>query len=135
MIKVAELNRETWKHIRAETDDDHEWLPNPKQKGVLGLPVEGRMIDAWLAMMAEWEALLDGKRTLPLFLCEKDGKGLNLKKLLDDPPVKLGLDSAFMENLPDKYFSNATTVNLAVVLRVMQVFGNTTSFAYAAWFN
>src|SRR5262249_14641758 len=63
LIKVAELNRETWKHIRAETDDDHEWLPNPKQKGVLGLPVQDRMIDAWLEMVAEVEALFEGKRT------------------------------------------------------------------------
>ena len=45
---------------KAETDDDHEWLPNPKQKGALGLPVRDEMIDAWLAMMAELEVLLNG---------------------------------------------------------------------------
>jgi hypothetical protein len=63
-LKVAALNRETWEHIRAETDDDHEWLPNPRQKGVLALPVRKEMIDAWLEMVAELEALLDGKRVL-----------------------------------------------------------------------
>ena len=36
MLKVCELNRETWKYVRAETDDDHEWLPNPKQTGSSG---------------------------------------------------------------------------------------------------
>lgn len=48
LIQVAELNRETWKHIRAEKDDDLEWLPNPGQKGVIGLPVRDLMIDGWL---------------------------------------------------------------------------------------
>src|SRR5262249_49150769 len=48
LIKVAELNRETWKYVRAEMDNDHVWLPNSKQKGVLGLPVSDQMVDAWL---------------------------------------------------------------------------------------
>jgi hypothetical protein len=65
LLEVVKLNRETWRYIRAETDDDHEWLPNPKQKGVIGLPVRDEMIDAWLEMMGELEALLDGKTTLP----------------------------------------------------------------------
>src|SRR5229473_1837882 len=94
--RVAELNRETWKHIRAETDDDHEWLPNSKQNGVLGLPVREEMIDGWLAMIAELEALLDGKRTFPrIFGFEKNGKGLNLKKLFEHPPEKFVLRNGF----------------------------------------
>ncbi|SRR5229473_179930 len=93
LLRVAELNRETWKFIRAETDDDHEWLPNPKQKGVLGLPVRNEMIDSWLAMMGELEALLEGKRTfLKSWGLHKNGKGLNLKTLFDDPPEKFVLD-------------------------------------------
>jgi hypothetical protein len=131
-IKVAELNREIWKHIRAETDDDHEWLPNPRQKGVLGLPVRDEMIDAWLAMMAELEALLNGKRTLGSGL-EKNGKGLNLKTLLDDPPEKVTAE--FFKNLPEKYLSEEREVDSRVLDRVARVFGNTTAFAYAAWFN
>jgi hypothetical protein len=111
LLKVAELNRETWKHVRAETDDDHEWLPNPRQEGVLGLPVRNEMIDAWLAMMAELEALLDGKRTLPGVLnIGKNGKGLNLKTLLDDPPEKFTLDSEFFRGLPEKYFSDLSFI-------------------------
>jgi hypothetical protein len=136
MIKVAVLNRETWRHIRAETDDDHEWLPNPKQKGVLGLPVRDDMIDAWLGMMAELEALLDGKRVMPTdWGLGKNGKGLNLKVLFDDPPKKFMLDGDFAKNLPDKYFADGKAVDIAVLFRVLTVFGNTTSVAYAAWFN
>ena len=89
LTKVTELNRETWKNIRAETDDEHEWLPNAKQQGVLGLPVRDNMIDAWLTMMAELEALLNGNRTLPKIYLSKTGQGLNLRKLLDEPPEKI----------------------------------------------
>jgi hypothetical protein len=135
LIKVAELNREIWKHIRAETDDDHEWLPNSRQKGVLGLPVRDEMIDAWLAMMAEMEALLDGKRTFLKLFVQKDSKGLNLKALLDDPPEKFVLDAQFPLNLPDRYWSKEQDVNINAVLRVAQVFGNPTAVAYAMWFN
>jgi hypothetical protein len=135
LIKVAELNRETWKHIRAETDNDHEWLPNPRQKGVLGLPVRDEMIDAWLAMMTELEALLDGKRTFPQSFINKNGKGLNLKTLLDDPPDKFVLDGSFPQNLPDKYWSEGKDLDINVLFRVSQVFGDPTAVAYAVWFN
>jgi hypothetical protein len=135
LIQVAELNRETWKHIRAETDDDHEWLPNARQKGVLGLPVRDEMVDAWLAMMAELEALLDGKRTFLQVFINKNGKGLNLKTLLDDPPEKFVLDGTFPQNLPDKYWSEGKDVGINVLFRVIEVFNDPTAVAYAVWFN
>jgi HEAT repeat protein len=135
LIKVAELNRETWKYIRAETDDDHEWLPNPKQKGVFGLPVRDERIDSWLWLMAELEALLDGKRTFQKAFLNKNEKGLNLKTLLDDPPDKFVLDDKFPQNLPDKYWSEENDVALAVLFRVIQVFNDPTEMVYAVWFN
>jgi hypothetical protein len=139
LLRVAELNRETWKHIRAETDDDREWLPNPKQKGVLGLPVREEMIDAWLRMMAELEALLDGKRTFTfpeLGGLVKNGKGLNLKTLLDDPPAKFILDDEFFRTLADKYFSERRDVNIDVLFAVFQAFNDPiTAMMYGAWFN
>ncbi len=136
LIKVADLNRETWMHIRAETDDDHEWLPNPRQKGVLGLPVRDEMIDAWLAMMDELEALLDGKRTfLKIWNFDKNGKGLNLKTLFDDPPEKFVLDDKFPQNLPAKYWSEEKDVNINVLGRVFRIFSDPTAVGYAAWFN
>ena len=35
---MAELSHKSWDLIQKENDDDREWLPNPKQKGVLGVP-------------------------------------------------------------------------------------------------
>ena len=82
--KVIALNRETWALVRAETDDDHEWLPGPQQKsGVLsGLPVTQERIDAWLGLMTQLDAVLDGKLLVPHW---RFVKGVNLAKVFDQP--------------------------------------------------
>jgi len=138
-IQVAVLNHETWKFIRAERDDDREWLPNPTQKGVLGLPVRNNMIDAWLAMMTELKLLLEGERTFPRVFSgfDRNGRGLNLKILFDDPPKRFVPNGEFPQNLPDKYFSEGRDLNFRVLFRVWEVLQDTTSFGYgyAAWFN
>jgi HEAT repeat protein len=136
LVKVAKLNRETWRYILAEKDDDHEWLPNPQQTGVLGLPVRREMIDGWLAAIAEVEALLEGKKVFPQwFGLEKNGKGLNLRALLDDPPKNFEPTREFFERLPDKYWSKADEVDMAAIMRISTLFGDTTAVAYVAWFN
>jgi hypothetical protein len=144
LVAVCELNRETWEHIRKETDDDYEWLPNPKQTDRLGLPLTDERIDRWLAMMAQWEGLLKGERVVPSSLIRfvhgdhPDGKGLNLKKLLDDPPVDLfneqrirknGIDAKYLEPEKGKEFS------IDAVLAVIAMFDGPFGFAYAARFN
>ena len=94
-ISVCELNSETWLHIRRETDDHFEWLPHPKQTDQLGVPISARQIDAWLRMMDQLEGLLKGERLVPAsllrFVSNKhpEGWGLNLAKVLDDPPSDL----------------------------------------------
>ena len=92
MLQVCTLNRETWKYIRAETDDDDEWLPNAKQKGVLGLPVRDEMIDGWLEAVAELEGMLKGKRLVPdIFANRYEGKGINLRTRAGRSPGALRL--------------------------------------------
>jgi hypothetical protein len=136
MLAVCALNHETWKLILAETDDDHEWLPNPKQKGVLGLPVRAEMVEAWLGMVAEVEAALEGKKLIPVgLLWATGGKGLNLKALLDDPPERFDLEAIMQKGPAAKYLEQGEAVSLEALLRVARVFGDSTSVAYAAWFN
>ncbi|MEO2089392.1 MAG: hypothetical protein ABGY75_07835 [Gemmataceae bacterium] len=139
MVKVCELNRETWRFVRAETDDDFEWLPNPKQKGVIGLPVRDEMIDGWLKAIDELEGLFTGKKLIDLRgLVNTDGKGLNVKELLDHPPEKLELMKVAANGVDAKYLSKLTADNTfddAAFRRVMTVFGDSLSVAYAAWFN
>lgn len=132
LLQVCALNHETWKFIRAEIDDDHEWLPNPKQRGVLGLPVRDDMINAWLRMIDELEALLNGKKLLPLNLfLDTGGKMLNVKVLLDDPPERFNSKVPFA----DKYLEKGVAVDFMLVFNLVQVFGDPMMMRYAVWFN
>ena len=135
-VTITELNHESWKYIRAETDDDYEWLPNPKQTGVLGLPVEDQMIDSWLAVMTEIGHLLKGERTMPLiwYGANNQGKGgMNLKIMLDRPPERF--DNEFFRELPEEYITDDPHIDIFVIFRFLQLFNNTTAVGYAAWFN
>lgn len=132
LIRVCELNQETWKFIRAETDDDHEWLPNSKQTGVMRLPVRDEMITAWLKMTAELKLLLEGERLIPNFWDGKHkGKGLNIKLLLDDPPLEPTGD----EGIPEKYFTEGKMANIEVFWIIIQMFSDPSLVGYPVWFN
>lgn len=145
LVAVCELNRETWKHIRQETDDDFEWLPHSKQTEQLGLPLTDERIDAWLGMMEQWEGLLKGERLVPGWVVKfvhaehPDGKGLNLKKLLDDPPADLlnserirdkGINAKYLEAEKGK-----PALDINAVLGVFRMFDGPFGFAYAARLN
>jgi hypothetical protein len=134
LLKVCELNYETWRYARAETDDDHEWLPNPKQRGVLGLPVRDEMIDAWLAAVAELEGLLDGRKVLPA-LAGDALRGVSIRKVLDDPPAEFDLDGILERGAAARYRDEGKEFDIGALLRVGRVFNDTTMVAYAAWFN
>jgi hypothetical protein len=140
LLQVCELNRETWKHIRAETDDDHEWLPNSRQKGVLGLPVNDTMIDVWLGMIDEVEAVLTGRKVIPRsmlqFISPSAKRGLNLQAVFDDPPATFDWNRLRSESPAEKYLAtNQPDMNFVALFRVAGVFQNSLGVAYAAWFN
>lgn len=78
---VVALGRETRTAVLAETDDDREWLPNPKQRSVLGIPIANEMVGAWGHALDELDLVLDGKRLLPHPIVDFE-QGVNLKKLL-----------------------------------------------------
>jgi hypothetical protein len=136
LIMVCKLNYETWKFIKAETDDDYEWLPNPKQKGIFGVPVNDQMIAAWLSMMEELESLLEGKKIIPLdFLPNSNGKGFNLKAFLEDAPNVIDINEVSANGIANKYMSNGDKIDLNVFFRTMQVFNNPLRMGFFAWFN
>lgn len=145
LVAVCELNRETWNFIRKETDDDYEWLPHPKQTDQLGLPFTDEQINAWLAMMKVWEGLLKGEHLIDhsvlrfVHAAHPAGQGLNLQKLLDDPPAELDLFNAkrakgivakYLE--PDK---GRQAFGLWPVDAVLRLFDGPFGFAYAARLN
>ncbi|MGE0698985.1 MAG: hypothetical protein AB7O57_07810, partial [Hyphomicrobiaceae bacterium] len=84
LLQVMAINRETWRLVRAETDDDREWLPSARQTAAIGgRHLTDEVIDSWLATTALAEQVLKGEKLLahPRFT-----KGVNLKKLLETAP-------------------------------------------------
>jgi hypothetical protein len=81
LMTLAQLSRESWTAARAETDNDKEWLPNAKQAGRWGMDVDDAAIDGWLAVMGEFEQVLDGKRLMPHW---RFNKGFNVKRFFDE---------------------------------------------------
>lgn len=72
-----------WKFILAETDDSNEWIPNPKQSGVVGVEVNQAMIDTWLETLDESEQVLKGKKLIP-FWRGKGEQGINLRRVFTE---------------------------------------------------
>jgi hypothetical protein len=131
LLAMADLSRKSWAAARAEADNDREWLPNAKQTGAFGgPPVDDEVIDGWLAVMGEFEAVLEGKKLLPHW---RFNEGLNLKRFFDEGQnFDLVLMIAGVDSVPwleQGTVSDATTWN-----NLMGVFrGN--FLGYALWFN
>ncbi len=87
LSQIPALSRESWRRILAETDDDHEWIPNPKQTGVLpGMAITQEKIDAWLKTMDEVDAILAGRKLLPFWRGpDNNHRGVNLRRVFTEP--------------------------------------------------
>ena len=86
--------KELWKFVLAETDDDNEWIPNPKQTGVVGVKVTQEMVNAWLETLDEVEQVLKGKKLILFWRGEAGERGVNLAPRLhraaDVRPDRMG---------------------------------------------
>jgi hypothetical protein len=79
---------------------------------------------------------MEGKKLLPVHLLWKtDGKGLDLRKLLDDPPAEFDTEAIMKWGPAAKYLANGPSADLNALFRVAQVFDGPLAVAYAAWFN
>lgn len=130
---VVTQSRESWKWILAETDDDHEWLPNPHQTGVIPkMHVTQEMVGAWSEMMSELEKLLAGKALVPFWRGES-GWGVNVREVFLHPR---NLDLVLWVQGPAAlpYLQHGEMTPFGVWRRLPRVFGNQFP-GFAAWFN
>jgi hypothetical protein len=83
---MVALSRESWKFYMAETDDDHEWIPNPKQTGVIpGVKITEEMVKGWtITFLDEADDLLAGRKLVPHWRVA-DGRGVNLHRVFTEP--------------------------------------------------
>ena len=84
-------NRKFWDKVEQETDNDNEWLPNARQTAAFGLAVESGTALAWRGFLDEINAILDGDLLIPYWRLPQSpdaevGVGLNLRRILEDPP-------------------------------------------------
>jgi hypothetical protein len=132
------MAKEMWKFILAETDDDHEWIPNPRQKGVLGVAVNQEMVDTWLAAVDEAELVLKGKKLVPFWRGKQSDRGVNLRRMFTEPrtfdPILWVQGTAaapYLERGEVTKFAERQTLE-----RIGSTFGGGFRFAgFAFWFN
>ena len=82
--QTMSLSRQMWKRVLAETDDDHEWIPGPKQKGAINVNVSQEMVDNWIRALDEAEQIVQGKKLIP-FWRGKPTRGVNVRKAFLEP--------------------------------------------------
>lgn len=130
--------KQMWKHIQAETDDDHEWIPNARQKAAIGVEVKQEMIDNWLATLNEAELILAGKKLLPFWRGKPGTRGVNLRKAFTNPPKRLNVILWVQGPAAMPYLEKGTITTLAdekTIERLDRVFGGARFFGFAFWFN
>ena len=82
--QTLSLSRQMWKRVVAETDNDREWIPSPKQKGAINVGVTQEMLDNWLVALDEAEQIVQGKKLFP-FWRGKPTRGVNLRRVFLEP--------------------------------------------------
>lgn len=88
LAMIAE-NRRFWAAVALETDNDREWLPNDAQTSALGITLPTGTGDTWLGVLADGEALLQGRLLVPYWRGQA-GQGLNLGRMFDEPaPISI----------------------------------------------
>jgi hypothetical protein len=129
---VLRYSGEMWQAVVAEADDDHEWIPNPKQRGALGITVDQAMIDGWLMAVKEGNEVLQGRRLIPFWRGQGD-QGLNLRRVFTEPtPFDLVLWIQGTAAAP--YLESGEMTRPEVWSRLQQVFRGQ-FIVFAVWFN
>ena len=135
LLEMIRLSRENWKAIKAETDNDREWLPGPQQKGVnplTGLEVGEEQVAAWHEALQMAEELLEGRVLLPHFRIP--AKGINMKAFFDAPQT-FDLMLAITGPGIVPYLENGTLITAEDFSRIRQQFGGAGFMTFAVWFN
>jgi hypothetical protein len=82
LLNMVDASKAMWISVQAETDNNKEWLPSPKQDSVTGIKITEEMVTGWHQFLNEYEAILNGKKLLPHWRFK--GKGINLKRVLEE---------------------------------------------------
>jgi hypothetical protein len=131
--KSVAQSKLSWKFILAETDDDHEWIPNPNQTGVIPqAPVTIEMITAWQEVLDEAQRILSGEVLIPFWRGEP-GSGINVRKVFLEPRT---LDLVLWVQGPAAMpFVETGRLTKGDFWRRLEPIFNNNLIGYAFWFN
>jgi len=63
---ITALSRQNWKSILAETDDNRELVPSPRQTSIVpDMAVTEKTVAAWMTTLDTFDQILDGKLLVP----------------------------------------------------------------------
>lgn len=135
LLEMIKLSRQNWRAIRAETDNDREWLPGPHQTGVhvlTGLEVTEQEVLGWTKALDLAERLLNGEILMPHFRFA-DG-GLDMKRFFEEPKA---FDLVLMLTGPGAvpYYSRGPVISDEDWNEVQREFGRGGFMSFALWFN
>lgn len=137
-LEAMQVNAKTmWKYYLTETDDDHEWIPNPNQTGVLEIKVSQEMVDTWLAVLDETGLVLKGKKLIPFWRGKSGGQGVNLRRVFTEPR-KIDPFLWVQGTAAAPYLEEGTITEFAspeMLGRINNTFGGVRFFTMAFWFN
>ncbi|MCW5824663.1 MAG: hypothetical protein KIT34_17830 [Cyanobacteria bacterium TGS_CYA1] len=126
-------NKDMWKYLMAETDDDHEWIPNPKQTGVIpNVQVSEEMATSWTTLMGKIDKILAGKLLLP-FWRGNDNRGINLRKVFLEPR-KMDIVLWIQGPAAAPYLEEGERVDGQIWRDLQRDFGSNFP-GFAVWFN
>ncbi|HEX8523041.1 MAG TPA: hypothetical protein VF669_12355, partial [Tepidisphaeraceae bacterium] len=132
---MVQLSRESWKLYLAETDDDHEWIPNPKQASVVTqVRVTDEMVARWHQFLDVFESLLAGKSLAP-FWRGNETRGININKFFMQPPDKLDLVLWIQGSAVAPYLQEGQITDQKAWQEIWRAFGRESFFGFAVWFN
>lgn len=84
-MTTLSLSREMWKSIQNETDNDNEWIPNPKQTSAVSrIRMSPAMVKSWEGFLDEAEDIMQGEKLVRHWRI-RDGRAVNIKKVFMEP--------------------------------------------------
>lgn len=129
--------KEMWKHYHAEMDNDLEWIPNPRQKGVMQVGVSQQMVDTWLETVDEADQVLAGKKLIPFWRGDNPRRGVNLKRVFFEPraidPILWVQGTAATPYLDEGQITDLADAR--TLRQISETFGGLSFFGFAIWFN
>ncbi len=145
LLAMVEESRVFWKLAMAETDNEREWIPNPKQTGILQVPVNPELVVGWLSVLDELEAILKGEKLVPYWriyprrpgnagpIIPDEGTGINVRRVFLEPQ-EFDLVLAVQGSSWEVYLEDGKLSTPQAWEQLTRVFGGR-FFGFAAWFN